>query len=186
MDPVEAIEEGLGRGVSIVGGRFETGEAFLVELVMAGEAMKAGTEVLMEEIRKRGLSVKKLGSVVIGTVSGDLHDIGKNIVVSMLEAAGFEVIDLGVDVSADAFVDRVRETEPDVLGMSALLSTTAPEQEKVIEALRKAGLRDKVKVIIGGAAASESWGNRINADAYATDAVEAVTKIKSLLGIAEG
>jgi len=186
LDPLRAIDEGLAKGIRIIGNLFENKEAFLPELIMAGEAMKAGTQVLMEEIRRRGLSIKKLGTVLIGTVHGDLHDIGKNIVISMLESAGFEVIDLGVDVPAEAFVKKVKEVQPDVLGMSALLTTTAPGQEKVIELLKEYGLRHKVKVIIGGAATSERWANEIGADAYAADAIEAVRKIKTLLGVKEG
>lgn len=186
LDPLKAIDEGLAKGIRIIGDLFERKEAFLPELIMAGEAMKAGTQVLMEEIRRRGLDVRKLGAVLIGTVHGDLHDIGKNIVISMLESAGFEVIDLGVDVPAEIFVKKVEELTPDVLGMSALLTTTAPGQEKVIEMLKEAGLRGKVKVMIGGAATSERWANEIGADAYAADAIEAVRKIKALLGVKEG
>jgi len=186
LDPLTAIDEGLAKGIRVIGELFEKKEAFLPELIMAGEAMKAGTQVLMEEIQKRGLSVKKLGTVLIGTVHGDLHDIGKNIVISMLESAGFEVIDLGVDVAPEVFVKKVEEVQPGVVGMSALLTTTAPGQEKVIKLLRDAGLRDKVKVIIGGAATSETWADEIGADAHAADAVEAVRKIKVLLGIKEG
>lgn len=185
MNPVKAIEEGLAKGISIIGDLFEKKQAFLPELIMAGEAMKAGVEILMGEVRKRGLNVKKLGRVVIGTVHGDLHDIGKNIVVSMLEAAGFEVIDLGVDVAVDTFVTKTRETKPDVVGMSALLTTTAPEQGKIIEALKDAGLRSQVKTIVGGAAASEMWAKKIGADGYAADAPEAVRKTKTLLGMKE-
>jgi len=186
LDPIAAIEEGLAKGIRTIGDLFEKKQAFLVELIMAGEAMKAGTQVLMDEVRKRGLSVKKLGRVVIGTVHGDLHDIGKNIVISMLESAGFEVIDLGVDVPAEEFIRKVEEAQPNVLGMSALLTTTSPEQGKVIKLLISAGLRDKVRVIIGGAATSERWADEIGADSYAADAVESVKKIKALLGIKEG
>jgi len=175
----------LAEGIKNIGNLFERGEIFLPELIMAAEAMKAGTEILMSEVRKRGLNVKKLGKVVIGTVQGDIHDIGKNIVISMLEASGFKVIDLGVDVPAEEFIKKVKEVQPDVLGMSALLTTTAPEQSRVIEMLKDSGLRDKVKVIIGGAATSESWADEIGADAYAADAVEAVKKIKHLIEIKE-
>jgi len=186
LDPIKAIEEGLAKGIRIIGDLFEKKQAFLPELIMAGEAMKAGTQVLMEEVRKRGLTLKKLGNVLIGTVHGDLHDIGKNIVISMLESAGFDVIDLGVDVPAEEFIKKVKDVRPGVLGMSALLTTTAPEQEKVVKLLREAGLRDKVNVIIGGAATSERWANQMGADAYAADAIEAVRKIKALLGVKEG
>jgi len=185
FDPVKAIEEGLAKGIKTIGDLFEKGEIFLPELIMAAEAMKAGTQILMDEVRKRGLNVKKLGKVVIGTVHGDIHDIGKNIVISMLEASGFKVIDLGVDVPAEEFIKKVKEVQPDVLGMSALLTTTAPEQGRIIKMLKDAGMRDKVNVIIGGAATSESWANEIGADAYAADAVEAVKKIKALIGIKE-
>ncbi|HID90638.1 TPA: cobalamin-binding protein, partial [Candidatus Bathyarchaeota archaeon] len=135
LDPLEAIEEGLARGIRSVGDSFARGEAFLPDLMMAAEAMKAGLSVLEGAVKERGLRRRALGKVVIGTVEGDLHDIGKSIVVTMLEANGFEVLDLGVDVPCRRFVEAVKEERPDVLGLSALLTSTLPRQREVIEAL---------------------------------------------------
>ena len=181
FDPVKAIEEGLAKGIKTIGDLFEKGEIFLPELIMAAEAMKAGTQILMDEVRKRGLNVKKLGKVVIGTVHGDIHDIGKNIVISMLEASGFKVIDLGVDVPTEKFVAKVKEVKPDILAMSALLTTTMTKMEEVIKALEKENLRGKVKVMVGGAPVSEEWAKKIGADGYGADAMEAVVTARSLL-----
>lgn len=180
LDPLEMIEK-LTQIIRIVGDRFARGEAFLVELMMAGEAMKAGIELLKPKIMEKKLEKKSLGRVVMGTVKGDIHDIGKNIVTIMLEVAGFEVFDLGVDVPAETFVERVRETSADIIGMSALLTTTVPEQKVVVEALRKAGIREKVKVIVGGAATTPEWAKEIEADGYADNALEAVELVKKLL-----
>lgn len=168
----EAIMEGMAKGMDIVGKKYEEGEYFLAELIMAGETMKEGMKVLEPHLKKGELT--KLGKVVIGTVEGDLHDIGKNIVVTLLSASGFEVIDLGVDVPAEKFVEAVREHKPDILGMSALLTTTMVNMKKVVEALKEAGLRDSVKIIIGGAPITEEFAKEIGADAFAPDAVQGV------------
>ncbi|MEM1643589.1 MAG: corrinoid protein [Desulfurococcaceae archaeon] len=183
LDPLEALERGLVAGVLEVGEKWVREEVFLADLVMSAEAMKAASEILKPEIIRRGSAVKKLGRVIIGTVAGDIHDIGKNIVATMLEASGFEVIDLGVDVSTETFIEKVRELKPDVLGLSALLTTTMLEQKNVIEALKREGLRDKVKVIIGGAPVTEEWAKSIGADGYAEDAIRAVRLVKKLLGL---
>ncbi len=185
LDPLEALEKGLVAGVLEVGEKWVREEVFLTDVVMAAEAMKAASEVLRPEIVKRGEVVKRLGKVIIGTVAGDIHDIGKSLVALMLEASGFEVIDLGVDVPTETFVEKVRELKPDILGLSALLTTTMLEQKKVIEALKREGLRDKVKVIVGGAPVTEEWAKSIGADGYAEDAIRAVRLVKKLLGLKE-
>jgi len=182
VDPLIAIEEGLSRGVKEVGERFGRGEVFLPELIMAAEAMKEGMKVIMPYVPK-GKERKSLGRVIIGTVKGDLHDIGKSIVAAMFEAADFEVFNLGVDVLAETFVEKVKELRPDIVGLSALLTTTLPEMERVINALKKAHLRDKVKVMVGGAPVTQEFAHKIGADARGADAVEAVEKAKKLLGI---
>lgn len=172
LSPYEAIMEGMAKGMDIVGQKYEQGEYFLAELIMAGETMKEGLSVL-EPYMKKG-EIKHIGKVVIGTVEGDLHDIGKNIVITLLTASGFEVVDLGVDVSAEKFVEAVRKHKPDIVAMSALLTTTMVNMEKVVKALEEAGLRDKVKIIVGGAPLTEEFAKQIGADAYGRDAVVGV------------
>lgn len=183
VDPLDAVEKGLSKGIRIVGEKFGRGEIFLPHLMMAAECMKAGVEVLEPELLKLKKEVKSLGKVVIGTVAGDIHDIGKSIVATMLMAAGFEVYDLGVDVPVDEFVGKTREVGADVVCMSALLSTTMPVQRQVIEALKSENLRNGVKVMIGGAPTTEEWMNEIGADGYAEDAVNAVRRIKELMDL---
>jgi len=168
----KAVVEGMAKGMEIVGQKYEAGEYFLAELIMAGETMKEGMAILEPHL-KAG-DIKTAGKVVIGTVRGDLHDIGKNIVVTLLKAANFEVIDLGVDVSPEQFVEAVKKHNPQILAMSALLTTTMIEMESVIESLKKSGLRDKVKIIIGGAPITPEYAKKIGADAAAKDAVEGV------------
>jgi len=182
VDPIKAVEEGLTKGIKIVGDRFGAGEVFLTELMVAAEAMKRAMAVLEPAIRERGEKAKKpLGKVVIGTVEGDIHDIGKNLVSVMLSVEGFEVIDLGVDVPTEKFVAKVKEVKPDILAMSALLTTTMTKMEEVIKALEKENLRGKVKVMVGGAPVSEEWAKKIGADGYGADAMEAVVTARSLL-----
>jgi len=168
----KAVMEGMAKGMEIVGQKYEDGEYFLAELIMAGETMKEGMTVLEPHL-KAG-DIKTAGKVVIGTVRGDLHDIGKNVVVTLLKAANFEVIDLGVDVSPEQFIEAVKKHNPDIVAMSALLTTTMIEMESVIEGLKKSGLRDKVKIIIGGAPITPEYAEKIGADAAAKDAVEGV------------
>jgi len=174
VDPVVALEEGLARPLREIGDRFGTGEAFITELIAAAQAMEAGAEVLNEEIARRGATSKKVGTFLIGTVEGDIHSIGKNIVATMLSTAGFEIIDLGADVPAETFVENVEKHRPDILGLSALMTTTMTKQKEVIERLREAGLRDKVKIIVGGAPVTEGWVKEIGADACGLDALNAV------------
>jgi len=180
--PHEVIEEALRPAMRIVGERFERGEYFLPELVEAGDLFNEVLEELLLPLIEREASGSRVGRVVIGTVKGDLHDIGKNLVATMLRVNGFEVIDLGVDVPPERFVEAVEKYRPDILGMSALLTTTMLEMKNVIDALKSAGLRDKVKVIVGGAAVDEDYAREIGADAYAENAVEAVEKCFRLLG----
>jgi len=174
VDPVVALEEGLARPLREIGDRFGTGEAFITELIAAAQAMEAGAEVLNEEIARRGATRKKVGTFLIGTVEGDIHSIGKNIVATMLSTAGFEVIDLGTDVPTETFIKNVEKHRPDILGLSALMTTTMTKQKEVIERLREAGLRDKVKIIVGGAPVTEDWVDEIGADACGLDALNAV------------
>jgi methanogenic corrinoid protein MtbC1 len=164
-----------------VGALFGRREAFLPELVIAGEAMKAGLAILEPQLRAGQSPQRQQRTFLIGTVAGDIHDIGKVIVSALLIADGFHVIDLGVDVPTEQFVAQVRAQQPQILGLSALLSTTIPMQRDVIEALRAAGLRDAVKVMVGGAAVTREWAALIGADGYAEDAVEAVSVAKQLL-----
>jgi len=168
----KAVIEGMAKGMEVVGQKYENGEYFLAELIMAGETMKEGMAVLEPHLKTGDIT--SAGKVVIGTVRGDLHDIGKNVVVTLLKAANFDVIDLGVDVSPEQFIEAVKKHEPDVLAMSALLTTTMIEMESVIKKLKEANLRDKVKVIIGGAPITSEYAEKIGADAAAKDAVEGV------------
>lgn len=173
----EIISRGISAAMDEVGKKFEASEYFLSELIVAGEIGKEISQMLQPYMK--GSEIRKIGKAVIGTVRGDLHDIGKNIFGMMLEAAGFEVIDLGNDVPAEAFVDAVRNHKPDIIGMSALLTVTMVEMENVINELKKAGLRDKVKVIIGGAPITEEYAKRIGADGYGKDAVAGVEICKA-------
>jgi corrinoid protein of di/trimethylamine methyltransferase len=184
-DPVEIVNA-LTEALKEIGKKFETGEMFLIHLVAAGDAAKRATiEILEPLIKKSGQQREALGKVVIGTVAGDIHDIGKNIVAMMLFAAGFEVHDLGKDVPPQDFVKKARESNADIVAISALLTTTITAQRDVIEALKKAGLRGKVKILVGGAPATSKWAREIGADGYGEDAVEAVKAAKKVLGIGD-
>ncbi|MDH5438091.1 MAG: corrinoid protein [Candidatus Bathyarchaeota archaeon] len=180
-DPLKAIEQGLGEGLKIVGEKFGAGELFLPMLMIAAQAMKESLAVLEPALAK-GVSRKVTGKVVIGTVEGDIHDIGKSIVAAMLTANGFEVHDIGCDVPTSKFIEKVKEVNPDIIGMSALLTTTMPKMTEVIDALKKEGLRGKVKVIVGGAPVSAAWAEQIGADTYGEDAMAAVDVAKKLVG----
>jgi corrinoid protein of di/trimethylamine methyltransferase len=184
IDPLDAINLGFVPGVNYVGEQFSAGEMFLPELVVAGEAMKAAVAVLEPEFARRGTERKILGRVVIGTIEGDIHEIGKTLVATMLSASGFQVYDLGVDVPVLTFVEKAREVKADIVGISALLTTTMVRQKDVIEALDDNGMRPGVKVIVGGAPVTQSWAKEIGADGYSEDAVGAVAVAKSLMGAA--
>lgn len=177
---LEIIEEGLTPGIREVGARFEKGEYFLPELMISAEIFNKAVSLLQPLLEKSAAQTRR-GRVVIGTVKGDIHDLGKNLVATMLRVDGFEVIDLGVDVPAEKFVEAVRQFKPDIVGMSALLTTTMLEMKNVIDALKSAGLRESVKVIVGGAPVTEAYAKEIGADAYAKDAVEAVEKCRALV-----
>jgi corrinoid protein of di/trimethylamine methyltransferase len=184
VDPLEAISEGFVMGVNTVGDAFARGEAFLPELVMAGEAMKAAVATLEPEMQKRGTSRQILGKVVLATVEGDIHEIGKTLVGTMLSASGFQVYDLGVDVSAAKILAKVKEVDANLVGLSALLTTTMVKQKEVIDVLDKEGLRRKVKVMVGGAPVTRDWVQKIEADGYSEDAIGAVAIAKQLVGVA--
>ena len=178
--PQELINGQMIRAMGEVGQRFQDGKAFVPQLLMAGRAMKAALELLKPMMA--GQSSTSLGKVVIGTVKGDLHDIGKNLVASMLEGCGFEVVNIGIDVSADKFIEAVKENQPDILCMSALLTTTMGYMKEVIDALEKAGIRSQVKVMVGGAPVTQGFADEIGADGYSDNANSAVTVAKQLLG----
>jgi corrinoid protein of di/trimethylamine methyltransferase len=182
INPLEAISEGFVRGVNKVGEDFAKGDAFLPELVMAGEAMKAAVAVLEPELAKRGTERTMLGKVILCTVEGDIHEIGKTLVGTMLSSAGFKVFDLGVDVPVMKVVEKAREVNADIVAMSALLTTTMVHQKDVIEALEDIGIRSKVKVMVGGAPVTKEWVKQIGADGYSEDAIGAIKVAKQLLG----
>jgi trimethylamine corrinoid protein len=181
MDPVMVLEEGLAKALREVGDSFGLGEAFVTELIAAAQTMEAGAEVLNKEIARLGASRKSMGRFMIGTVEGDIHSIGKNIVKTMLTAAGFEVIDLGVDIKTKAFVEKAKELEPDIIGLSALMTTTMTMQREVIKALIDAELRKRPKVIVGGAPVTQAWVEEIGADACGFDAGGAVQTALKLM-----
>jgi trimethylamine corrinoid protein len=181
IDPVEALERGLADPLREVGDRFETGEAFITELIASAEVMEAGSEILNKEIARRGADKKTVGKILIGTVEGDIHSIGKNIVATLLTASGFDVIDLGTDVPTWTFVEKVKELEPDILGLSALMTTTMIKQREIIGALKDTGMRENIKIIVGGAPVTEDWVKEIGADAAGLDAGSAVKLALSLM-----
>ena len=180
-NPLELVDKGLAKGIRTVGERYGKGEIFLTELLMGAEAMKVGMEIINPEIKKQKKELKKVGSIIIGTVAGDIHDLGKNIVAALFSAHGFDVADLGVDVPDQKFIDKVKEIKPDILGLSALMTSTIPKQRELINLLKSSGLRDKVKVMIGGAAVNEDYARDIGADGYAENANDAVVKAKTLV-----
>ncbi len=182
VEPMTILDDGLLPGMRVVGQKFSDGEYFLPNLIVAAMGMKRAMARLEPELKSRHQAVKATGTVVIGTVQGDIHEIGKSLVATMLGANGFDVHDLGVDVSADRFVAKVRETGATIVGLSALLTTTMTMQKTIIDALRAAGLKDRVKVMVGGAPVSRQWADEIGADGYAEDAVGAVQLASKLSG----
>lgn len=183
LSPGDIIMKGVGAGLKIVGDKYERGEFWLTNLVTSADIVqKALKEMLEPEIIKRKEVRESLGKVVIGTVEGDVHDIGKSIVFAMLVAEGFEIFDLGTDVPTKAFIDKIKEVNADVVGASAMLTTTALKQKELADALKNEGLINKVQYIIGGVAASKEWAEEIGAS-YAIDSVEAPKVIKKILGI---
>jgi corrinoid protein of di/trimethylamine methyltransferase len=181
IDPLECINEGLVKGIDLVGEYFSDGRFFLPELIQGAAAMKAGLNILEPKL-VGGAKRQSAGKVVLGTVAGDQHEIGKTLVATMLTANGFDVIDIGVDKQADEFVAAIEKSGADIVGASALLTTTLLEQKRLIDTLVEAGLRDKVKVMVGGAPVTEAFSKEIGADGYANDAISAVDVARGLVG----
>ncbi len=181
IDPLALINEGFIPGINEVGDLFDVGTLFLPELIFSARAMQGATDIINAAIPENDRQVK--GRFLIGTAQGDVHDIGKTIVVSLLRANGFEVRDLGRDVSPERFIEEADDFKPDIIGSSALLTTTMPAQKKLEEALKKAGLKDRYKTMVGGAPVTHRWANKIGADAYAENAAACVRKAKELIGI---
>ena len=174
ISPVKSIEKGLAVGLRVIGDKFEEGELWLPHLVLGAEAMEAAVKVLEEHMPLEELEATRKGTVVIGTVEGDLHDLGLRIVASMLRANGFKVHDLGCDTSSLSFIDKAKEAKADIIAVSSLMTTTMPFMKDIIEALEAAGIRDQYKVLVGGGPVSEEWAKLIGADGYGRDAAEAV------------
>ena len=183
MNPLEGVEKGLVPGIRQVGEDFGTGAIFLPELTMAAKVMKAGVAILDERIKTSGTKRVTYGKVVIGTVKGDIHDIGKSLVAALLQANGYDVVDLGVDVDNDTFIAAATENGADVLGMSSLLTLPLLQMGKVIEKLEEVGMRDRLKVVVGGCPITQEFADEIGADAVGFDAQDAVVKVDRLLGI---
>ena len=181
VGPLEAINKGFTAGMDVVGELYASGEYFLPDLILGGEAMKAALGVLEPALQAAGQEREVLGKVVLGTVKGDIHEIGKSLVGSMLAANGFEVFDLGIDIEAEEFVAKAREYAADIVALSALLTTTMLHQRDVIEHLSEAGMRVKVKVMVGGSPVTQAWADQIGADGFAEDAANAVTVAKRLM-----
>jgi len=182
MDPYKAIVEGLTPAIREMGNRFEKGEAFLPELIMAADAMDAAVNILEKEISKEKLEAAKKGRIAIGTVKGDIHNIGKNIVAIMLRTAGYEVIDLGIEVGPSEFIEEAEKSNVDIIGASALMTFTASNMKVITEYMEMEGVRNKYKLIFGGGPLTESWAKEMGADAYAPDAVKAVEVVNQLMG----
>ena len=181
IEPLTIIREGLMPGMNIVGDKFSCGEYYLPDLIIAAEGMKKAMEILEPELRLRNQMADSLGTVLLGTVKGDIHEIGKSLVGTMLSANGFKVHDLGVNVPTDNFIQKVKEINPDIIGLSALLTTTMTVQHEIIQELVRAGVRKNVKVMVGGAPVTRSWAEEIGADGYAEDALGAVQLAKKLV-----
>jgi len=177
--PRDIIDKGLLAGMDVVGKRFKAGDMFIPEVLLCARCMHGAMDIL-KPLLAEGDSAG-VGTYVIGTVEGDLHDIGKNLVSMMLQGAGFEVVDLGTNITAKQFVDAVKEHNPNILGLSALLTTTMPKMEETIKALKEAGLRDKIKIMAGGAPVTQDFVNKIGADAYGANAASATEKAKELM-----
>lgn len=179
LDPIVILNEGMIAAMTEVGRRFEQGEYYIPELLISARTMQAGLAILKPSLQQTNF--KSTGKVLIGTVHGDLHDIGKNLVKMMLEGAGYEIVDLGTDVSPDQFVEAVKTGRPDILAMSALLTTTMSNMKTIIQALEQNGLRGKVKIMIGGAPVTEAFARQIGADGFAPDASRAVVLAQNLI-----
>lgn len=181
LEPMQIIDDGLIPGMNEVGERFSSGDYFLPDLIIASDCMQRAMELLEPELNARQQKLLSAGTVILGTVKGDIHEIGKSLVGIMLTANGFTVYDLGVNVSTETFIGKLIEIKPDIIGLSALLTTTMTVQREVIAAIVNTGLRDKVKVIVGGSPVTRSWAEEIGADGYAEDAMGAVHLARELL-----
>jgi trimethylamine corrinoid protein len=182
MDLNEVIEQGYILGIQEVGRLWEEGEYFLPELITSAECMKAAMEIIKPELEKAHIDMRSAGKIVIGTVEGDIHDIGKNLVSSILSANGFDVVDLGADVKLDQFIEKADEVNADLICLSALLTTTMTGQKKLIERLKEKGLYGRFKVMVGGAPVNQKWADDIGADGYSENALTAVGAAKKLAG----
>ena len=181
IDPLETVNQGFAAGIAFAGDRFGCGEMFLPDLLASAEAMKAAMRILEPEMLKRGAQREALGKVVLGTAKGDIHDIGKNLVATILSASGFQIFDLGTSVTPEQFVAKAKEVDADIVGVSALLTTTMAGQKSVIEALDRQGMRPRVKAIIGGAAVTAKWAAEIGADGFSRNAIDALELAKNLV-----
>ncbi len=181
IDPLEAVNQGFAPGITFAGDQFGCGQMFLPDLLASAEAMKAAFNILEPEMLKRGSQRAVLGKVVLGTARGDIHDIGKNLVATIFSASGFEIFDLGTSVTPEQFVAKAKEVDADIVGISALLTTTMAGQKAVIEALDRNGLRPRVKAIVGGAAVTQKWAAEIGADGYSRNAIDALDLAKNLM-----
>jgi 5-methyltetrahydrofolate--homocysteine methyltransferase len=181
VSPEIILKEGLIAGMNMIGERFKQGELFVPEVLLSARAMQAGMNILKPRLVQTG--IKPVGRIIIGTVKGDLHDIGKNLVAMMLEGAGFEIIDLGIDTAPERFIQEVKDKKPQIMAMSALLTTTLPMMKATIELLKADGLWGTVKVLVGGAPLSQRYADEIGADGYAPDAVSAVAKARELFSL---
>jgi corrinoid protein of di/trimethylamine methyltransferase len=183
INPVEAIQNGLGSGMNTISQLFDDGELFVPQILLAAEAFESAVAILTANMLDSEREKTKLGRIIVHTVQGDIHDVGKNIVKTMLTASGFEVIDLGRDVPVDVVVQKAIELNVDIITGSALMTTTMPAQRDIIKALEEEGYRDKIKCMFGGAPVSQEWVDQIGADGYGENAAEAITKAKELVGI---
>jgi len=182
-NPLELMDKAFIPGITEIGEKFSTGEMFLPELIQAAEVMKSVTQLISDFLPKGEGEMLQKGAVVIGTVQGDIHDIGKTLVVTLLGVHGFKVYDLGRDVAVETFVAKAKEVDADIVGSSALLTTTMTKQKELESALQEAGLKGRIKTIVGGAPVTQRWAERIGADAYGEDAHDAVQKVKALLNL---
>jgi corrinoid protein of di/trimethylamine methyltransferase len=181
VDPLDAVNQGFAAGITFAGDQFGCGQMFLPDLLASAEAMKAAVSILEPEMLKRGSRREVLGRIVLGTARGDIHDIGKNLVATILSASGFQIFDLGTSVTPEQFVAKAKEVDADIVGISALLTTTMAGQKAVIEALDRNGLRPRVKAIIGGAAVTQRWAAEIGADGYSRNALDGLELAKNLM-----
>ena len=181
LDPLEAVDRGLSKGMEVVGANFESGESFLPELLMAADSFNAAMEILNPLIEANKQKISKLGTALLATVKGDMHNIGKNIVATVLETNGFEVVDIGIDQSTLNIIEAAQKHKADFIGLSSVMTTTMPYQKEVIETLTEMGLREKFFVLVGGGPVTQKWADEIGADGYGETAVDAVGVAKKLL-----